>query len=128
MNCWSSEELFIANVMLTDQKEKLRGRDNFRCFLLWYWRSGRFYKALTDPTKLYQRLNNATRVIKMIFHRKLSYLFNMAVYIWMIQEAKYVFRFRSWRDNSSRINHFMARKNWNVEFYGQIFILFIHIV
>ena len=43
-----------------------------------------------DPTKSYQRLENAIRVIKMIFHCKLSYLLNAAIYIRMMREAKYV--------------------------------------
>lgn len=34
-----------------------------------------------DPTRIYQPLKNATRVVKMISHSKLSYSFNTAMYI-----------------------------------------------
>lgn len=46
-----------------------------------------------DLTKLYQRVDSATRVIKMIFHSKLSYLFNKAMYIRMMQVANVLFGF-----------------------------------
>lgn len=80
--------------MLADRKERLRGRGRFRCFFCDTGELVGFTKNVIDPTKLYQRLGNATRVIKMIFHCKFSYLLDTAIYIRMIQEAKYDFWFR----------------------------------
>ena len=52
LNCCSSEELVIEHVMQADRKERLRGRGRFRCFLLWYWWAGRFYKECDRPNQV----------------------------------------------------------------------------